>query len=396
MLARKDSGANFIKVAIDIFYIMFSNSSFDLISIFYSIISIDTIFRLVKNWTSVCDNFITPKDKLLIQRTAVFILVPVGVFFHELGHAVATWLFGGEVREFQWRIFWGYVVPVGNFTSEQIWWIAFSGNLISVLLGLAAILAIFLVKKQVLKELFYTFAIVQLVYSLIFYPIFSFTNFRGDWVKIYDFSIQPYAQITLVLHIALLFGLWQASRMKLLAKYLTINTNVRNVIETPRLILREFTMADVLELAPILGKPEVMRYSATGAISTEETAKKIQGFIHSYKQYGYGRWAVIYRETDKLIGYCGIAVEEIEGKLENELGYRFDSNFWRQGLATEAASYCLNYAFDTLHLDYLLGIVEPENHTSIRVLQKIGMEFVKESTWCDKIVHIYRVNTNNG
>ncbi len=372
---------------------MFSSASFDLISILYSIISIDTIFRLVKNWNSVWDDSVTARDKLLIQRTAAFILIPIGVFFHELGHAVATWLFGGEVREFQWRLFWGYVVPVGNFTREQIWWIAFSGNLISILLGIIAVLVLPIVKKPALKELFYTFAIVELVYSLIFYPLISFTGFRGDWVTIYNFSIQPYAQVTLVLHIALLLALWQGSKNKWFAKYLVNNTNeLHAIINTPRLIIREFTMSDVPELARILGKPEVMYFSPTGAISTEETAVKIKSYIDSYQKHGYGKWAVIHRDTGKLIGYCGIAIEQIDNKLEPELGYRFDPDFWRQGLATEAASSCINYAFDTLNIEYLLGIVEPENTASVRVLQKIGMEFVKESLWCDKIVHIYKVD----
>lgn len=375
---------------------MFSNSSFDLISILYSIISLDTIIRLSQTWSSVWDDSVTAKDKLLIQRTAAFILIPFGVFFHELGHAVATWLFGGQVREFQWRLFWGYVVPVGNFTTDQIWWIAFSGNLISILLGIIAILILPLVKKPSLKELFYTFGIAQLVYSLIFYPLVSFTGFRGDWLTIYDFSIQPYAQVTLVLHIALLLTLWQGSKNKWLDKYLIDNSKkIQAIIETPRLIIREFTMSDVDDLAYILNKPEVMHFSRTGAISTEETAIKIKSYINSYQQHGYGKWAVIHRNTGKLIGYCGIAIEQIDNNLENELGYRFDPDFWHQGFATEAVSSCINYAFDTLNLEYLLGIVEPENTASVRVLQKIGMEFVKESLWCDKIVHIYRKEKQN-
>ena len=240
---------------------MFNNSSFDLISILYSIISLDTIIRLLQSWSSVWDDSVTAKDKLLIQRTAAFILIPFGVFFHELGHTVATWLFGGQVREFQWRLFWGYVVPVGNFTTDQIWWIAFSGNLISILLGIIAILILPVVKKPSLKELFYTFAIAQLVYSLIFYPLVSFTGFRGDWLTIYDFSIQPYAQVTLVLHIALLLTLWQGTKKKWLDKYLIDNSNkTQTIIETPRLIIREFTMSDVDDLAYILSKPEVMHF----------------------------------------------------------------------------------------------------------------------------------------
>ncbi|OKH47965.1 hypothetical protein NIES2101_22970 [Calothrix sp. HK-06] len=154
-------------------------------------------------------------------------------------------------------------------------------------------------------------------------------------------------------------------------------------------------MSDVDNLAYILSKPEVMHFSPTGAISTKETAIKIKSYINSYQQHGYGKWAVIHRNTEKLIGYCGIAIEQIDNNLENELGYRFDPDFWHQGFATEAANNCINYAFDTLNLEYLLGIVEPENTASVRVLQKIGMEFVKESLWCDKIVYIYRKEKEN-
>jgi RimJ/RimL family protein N-acetyltransferase len=161
------------------------------------------------------------------------------------------------------------------------------------------------------------------------------------------------------------------------------------IIETPRLILREFVPDDVTALAKILAKPEAMRFSPTGPISIEQTAAKMASFIDSYVELGYGKWTVIERQTGQLIGYCGIAIAEIEGKHENELGYRFDPHFWGQGLATEAATACLEYALKTLKLKYVLGIVYPENKASIRVLEKIGMEFVKESLWCEKVVQIY-------
>ncbi|NJM19428.1 MAG: GNAT family N-acetyltransferase [Richelia sp. SM1_7_0] len=108
----------------------------------------------------------------------------------------------------------------------------------------------------------------------------------------------------------------------------------------------------------------------------------------------YGKWAVIHRQSGRLIGYCGIALEEIEGNLENELGYRLDSEFWGQGLATQAANACLKYAFTKLNLDYILGIVEPENHASIRILAKIGMKFIKKSIWCGKVVCVYKAIHN--
>jgi RimJ/RimL family protein N-acetyltransferase len=379
---------------------MFDKSNSDLMAALSTIISIDTIVRLFQNWRSVWDNFISPQDRLLIQRIAVFILIPFGVFFHELGHALATWQVGGQVIEFQWRIFWGYVLSSGNFTPVESWWIALSGNIVSIALGIFGLLVIPFFQKRVFKELFYSFAIAQLVYSLVFYPVFSFTGFQGDWVRIYDFSVQPYAQITLAIHLVLVFSLWKVSKNGWLMRYLKVrstgmssqpNNGERIITNTERLIIREFVESDVDALFRILSQPEVMQFSLTGALSFEMSTPKMQSFIDSYQEYGYGKWAVIYRQTGQLIGYCGIGVEQIDGTIENELGYRFDPQFWGQGLATEAASACLKYAFSTLHLEYLLGIVEPENVASVRILEKIGMIFIKESLYYNKKVNIYKI-----
>ena len=379
---------------------MFNDSSFDFMAIIYSILSIDTILRLSRNWRSFWDDKVTANDKFLLERVAVFILIPLGVFFHEVGHALATLQVGGEVREFQWRVAWGYVIAVGNFLPVESWWIAFSGNLVSIALGYLAILAVPLVKKPILKHLFYTFAQVELVYSLIAYPLFSFTAFRGDWIQIYDFSVKPYAQITLGIHIFLVLTLWLNSKTKWLAKFLKLpsleitqnNMNEKVIVQTKRLIIREFQVTDIEALAKILAKPEVMLFfSPTGALSTKQTAVKIQSFLDSYQKYGYGKYALIHRQSGRLIGYCGIAVKEIEGKLENELGYRLDSDFWGKGLATEAMKACLEYYFDKFKFDSVLGIVEPENKASIRVLEKVGMEFVKESILWGTVVRIYQM-----
>ena len=382
---------------------MFNDSSFDFMAIIYGILSIDTILRLSSNWRSFWDDKVTANDKFLLERVAVFILIPLGVFFHELGHALATLQVGGEVREFQWRVAWGYVIAVGNFLPVESWWIAFSGNLVSIALGYLAFLAVPLVKKAVVKHLFYTFAQAQLVYSLVAYPLFSFTNSRGDWLTIYDFSVKPYAQITLAIHIFLVFTLWLNSKTKWLAKLLKLpsletqyNINEKMITQTERLIIREFQVSDIEALAQILAKPEVMQFSIDGVFSTKQTAVKLQSFLDSYQKNGYGKWAVIHRQSGRLIGYCGIVVEEIEGKLENELGYRLDSDLWGQGLATEAANACLKYGFDKLNFDYVLGMAEPENKASIRVLEKIGMEFFKESNsvWDGKIYWIYQIANN--
>jgi len=189
-------------------------TAFDLISIFYCVIAIGVIRRLIKNWKPFWDDVITPFDTRLVTEVSFFILIPIGVLLHELGHAVATWQFGGTVVDFEWRIFWGYIIPEGDFTTVQRWWISFSGNLVSILIGIIPLFLIGRVRKPIIKELLLYFARLELIFSLIVYPIFSFVGFGGDWVRIYNFSVKPYAQITLALHILLLLILWNKGVFK--------------------------------------------------------------------------------------------------------------------------------------------------------------------------------------
>lgn len=132
-------------------------------------------------------------------------------------------------------------------------------------------------------------------------------------------------------------------------------------VETKRLVLREFHREDFRELAPILANPQVMKFSLTSSLSIEQTQEKIETFIASYTKYSWGKWAVIFRETNELIGYCGIAVKHIDNKDEKEIGYRIEPNFWGQALATEAAPAVVRYGFEQLKLSYILGIVERTN-----------------------------------
>ena len=187
---------------------MFDSRSFDFVAILYTFVSLDTLWRLWKSWPSFWDDRVSRYDHFLAQRVAIFLLVPLGVLLHEIGHSLATWQVGGEVVEFQWRVFWGYIIPRGSFTDPEIWWIAFSGNLVSILWGLIAIPSIVLTRKQILKEMLYLFALFELTHALLFYPIFSWVAVQGDWLTIYDFSIWPYAQLMLVVHGLLLAGLW--------------------------------------------------------------------------------------------------------------------------------------------------------------------------------------------
>lgn len=165
------------------------------------------------------------------------------------------------------------------------------------------------------------------------------------------------------------------------------------LIETNRLILREFQRTDFKELAPILADPKVMRFSPTGVNSVEQVQEKIQAFITCYKEFGFGKWAVILKESNQLLGYCGIAVDRIDDKDQKELGYRLDSRYWGRGLATEAASAVIKYGFEQIKLPYVLGIVERANLASVRVLEKVGMRHERTTIFHEVEMDVYRVDT---
>ncbi len=163
-------------------------------------------------------------------------------------------------------------------------------------------------------------------------------------------------------------------------------------IETQRLILREFQRDDAQELSLILANPKVMKFSPTGILSVAQTQEKVESFITSYKKYGFGKWAVVLKESRELIGYCGIALEEIDSKNEREIGYRFDSKLWGKGLATEAADAALHYGFENFNFPCILGIVERSNTASARVLEKLDMKYERETIFHGIKMDVYQKN----
>jgi [ribosomal protein S5]-alanine N-acetyltransferase len=162
-------------------------------------------------------------------------------------------------------------------------------------------------------------------------------------------------------------------------------------IETPRLILREFVRSDLQALASIFVDPLAMKFSTMGVYSTAQTEKAIDRFINSYKQFGFGFWAITLKERDLLIGYCGLAIDRIDNRDEPEIGYRLDSKFWGKGFATEAASASIHYGFDSIELPYILGAAQRQNVASIRVLEKLGMKFDRETIFREVPMDVYKI-----
>lgn len=147
---------------------------------------------------------------------------------------------------------------------------------------------------------------------------------------------------------------------------------IRTRLETERLRLRHFTHDD-LQIMYILGTdPDVIKYADTPCEDLPEAQERLeQGPLSDYKQYGYGRFAVEYKETGKVIGFCGIKyLPEIDLP---EVGYRYLKEYWGKGIGTEAAKICVDFARSDLRIKKLIALIVPENTASIRVAEKLGM-----------------------
>ncbi len=193
---------------------------FTLLSLVYTLQAIRVAFRLAHTWHDFWDDRFTPEEQQLAQQVGFFLIIPFGVLLHEFGHAVATWMVGGQVAKLRWFLFWGYVEPVGTFTPAQQWWIALSGNLVSVLFGFALLAPGYRGRgwRRVIRYLLLETGYFQTMYALVGYPLLSFIGFVGDWVVIYDFKHTPVlSALTALVHLAVLLAVWawwNSPRMK--------------------------------------------------------------------------------------------------------------------------------------------------------------------------------------
>ena len=150
------------------------------------------------------------------------------------------------------------------------------------------------------------------------------------------------------------------------------------ILETERLYLREMNQADFDSLCKILQDEEVM-YAYEGAFSDTEVQEWLDRQISRYKEYTFGLWAVILKETDEMIGQCGLTMQPWKNKQVLEIGYLFQRKYWHKGYATEAAKACKKYAFETLNAEEVCSIIRDTNIPSQNVALRNGM--IMQDEW---------------
>ncbi len=151
----------------------------------------------------------------------------------------------------------------------------------------------------------------------------------------------------------------------------------KTIIETDRMMLRPFEISDFKEVYEFSSNKDVQKYTGDKTIETLQQAKDLikRVWLNDYNTYGYGRWAVIYKPNNKLIGFAGL--KYLPEFNETDIGFRFLPSYWGKGLASEVSEEIIKYGFKKLNLKQIIGIAMPENTASNKVLQKTGFQLYK-------------------
>lgn len=144
------------------------------------------------------------------------------------------------------------------------------------------------------------------------------------------------------------------------------------VLSTPRLALREMTPDDLDFVAEMMGHPEVTRYYPK-QYSREEARRWLERQLERYRRDGHGLWLVTLKSTGEPVGQVGLAIQDVEGVREPEVGWLLHRPYWGNGYATEAGAAACDAAFERWRYPHVISLIRPENEPSQRVATRVGL-----------------------
>lgn len=148
-------------------------------------------------------------------------------------------------------------------------------------------------------------------------------------------------------------------------------------LETERLYLRELTEKNFTALYDVLADSDIMQHYPY-TFDENRVRNWIAKNIERYRVFGFGLWAVVLKETDEMIGDCGITMQNINGSIKPEIGYHINKKFQRQGFAKEAAQKCRDWAFENTPFNILYSYMKKTNIASSATAIANGMSKVDE------------------
>ena len=188
---------------------------FALISLFYVVLGVRVIYQLARNFRQTFDRNFTHEDRMLVDQAAFFVLLPISVALHELGHAIVVRLYGGEVLDWGFYGFAGYVAfDPRDFTDAQQIVIAAAGTAVNLLLAGIAVALVFLKRppfRAAINQLLIQFTWISLLNALVVYPLLDIVSgLNGDWTQMYGGGVPALSLVILIIHVTVLAALFWA------------------------------------------------------------------------------------------------------------------------------------------------------------------------------------------
>jgi RimJ/RimL family protein N-acetyltransferase len=145
------------------------------------------------------------------------------------------------------------------------------------------------------------------------------------------------------------------------------------VLETERLILRRLTTDDAAFIFRLVNEPSWLRFIGDKGVRTLDDARNYirAGPIASYERFGFGLYLAELKGSGRPIGMCGLLKRDA---LDHpDIGFALLPEFWGQGYAYESAAAVMAFGKDVLGLDRILAVTNPDNYSSMRLLEKLGL-----------------------
>jgi RimJ/RimL family protein N-acetyltransferase len=145
------------------------------------------------------------------------------------------------------------------------------------------------------------------------------------------------------------------------------------VLETERLVLRRLTLDDAEFIFRLVNEPSWLRFIGDKGVKTLDDARDYirTGPIASYERLGFGLYLAELKGSGRPIGMCGLLKRDA---LEHpDIGFALLPEFWGQGYAYESAAAVMAFGKDVLGLDRILAVTNPDNYSSMRLLEKLGL-----------------------
>lgn len=166
------------------------------------------------------------------------------------------------------------------------------------------------------------------------------------------------------------------------------------IIETERLYLKELSFDNTGDLYTLFSDSEIVKFTEDTIVnSKEETRFIIEKIQKHYKEHGFGKWAVYDKVNNGFLGLCGL--KRYEAYNKTALSYSFLKQHWGKGYATEASKGVLAYSLNILKTEKIVAWSTPDNIASVRVLEKVGFNFVRTEKWDETIWNYYKIELNS-